>query len=313
MTSICIYGSVARHNQDVLSDKDALILFDGSDACRTQGNKWKSKGWSVATYTPQRLHKMADAGSLFVQHLKQEGLIVSDSGQVLSDILAGYSPKSDYSADIDQSVQALRLLEHVPEGLPLQYWSADLLYILIRNLGILRLANEGVYEFSFTAIAERLRNIEILNTNDIWVFAELRKAKSCYRSRQQLLHPILNVIEAALFVIEKICGVAIQRSHDLSFSSMNYDQAYFSIRQIEKEMLILNPNCREDGSRNAVEDLLWKIITDPRAYSWTIRSKQIELMQCFKSSIRFNENIYTKRGQIYCRKARAVSAVSKVS
>ena len=70
MTSICIFGSVARKDQDCLSDKDALILFDQSEDCKGQISRWKANNWSVATYTPSRLKKMADAGSLFVQRYK---------------------------------------------------------------------------------------------------------------------------------------------------------------------------------------------------------------------------------------------------
>ncbi len=282
MTSICIYGSVARRNQDALSDKDALIIFDNSDECRIQINNWKSRGWSVATYTESRLKKMAGAGSLFVQHLKQEGLIVSDNNHVLENILNGYTPKPDYSDDMALSAQALRLLEHVPDGLLLQYWSADLLHILIRNLSLLRLANAGIYEFSLATIAKQLKAIKVISTDDLWVFAELRKAKTFYRSRKLPLLPIPHVIEAALRVIEKICGVVLQRTNGISFSYVACEQSYFTIREIEKYLLILNPAYWIDGARSSEEMKLWKIITDPRAYSWVIKCKKDELVEMLR-------------------------------
>ncbi len=97
MAAICIYGSVARKDQDDLSDKDVLILFDGSNGYNKMKRKWADGGWSVASYTPKRLKKMANAGSLFVQHLKQEGLILEDTTGILNDILSAYEPKPDYS------------------------------------------------------------------------------------------------------------------------------------------------------------------------------------------------------------------------
>ena len=103
MPSVCIFGSVARKNQDSLSDKDALIIFDGSETCKELKRQWSGQGWSVVNYTDKRLTKMADAGSLFVQHLKQEGIILEDANNVLCDLLASYEPKEDYSDQIIES------------------------------------------------------------------------------------------------------------------------------------------------------------------------------------------------------------------
>ena len=276
MTSICIYGSVARKDQDRLSDKDALILFDGSAECKDQISRWKANNWSVATYTPIRLQKMADAGSLFVQHLKQEGLIVEDSTQVLSQILATYQPCTSYRSEIEKSMQGLALLEHVPQTVALEYWSADVLHVLIRNIGLLRLANEGVYLFSFQEIAKKLIQLKILHESDLYVFNELRMAKAAYREHKIHLKPLGQTIDNALRIVERLCGATLERSNTLDMSMPRFDQSYFNLRSIEK--VLLSYMGLPTGARrlSQAEARLWAYIQDPRAYSWSIKAGQKE-------------------------------------
>lgn len=286
MSSVCIFGSVARKDHDGLSDKDVMILFDGSDTSKELKKQWSDNGWSVANYTKKRLAKMSDAGSLFIQHLKQEGIILNDTNNVLNDLLISYSPKDNYSEHISESLAALRLLEHVPATHELGYWSADVLHVLIRNLGILKLANEGIYEFSFRGVAEQLVNLGKLATSDIEIFEELRMAKSFYRSGLLPLVPAHEVVEGGLRVITKLCGVSLERSHSLDFSTPKHDQPYFDLRAIEKILVAYNglpvPNT---SYSSPVEERIWRRVMNPRAYSWDVKTKQSELWQLLLESV----------------------------
>ena len=291
MTAICIYGSVARKDQDDLSDKDALILFDGSDRCRELKRKWTDGGWSVASYTPKRLKKMANAGSLFIQHLKQEGLILEDTTGILNDILSVYEPRPDYSADIIESLSALQLLERLPSSHELDYWSADVLHVLLRNLGILRLANEGLYEFSFHSIAQQLSNLQLIALEDIEVFEGLRAAKSAYRSGRLPISPAKNIVEDGLVVLEKIFGISLERSHTLDFIIPDHAQPYFNLRAMEKILVAYNGLPRSHRSAlSPSEKIIWSRVMDPRAYSWVVKTKQVDLWHLLLDSI----SSYTK-------------------
>lgn len=300
MTSICIYGSIARKDQDSLSDKDALILFDGSAKCQQLIRQWTIRGWSVANYTPNRLKKMANSGSLFIQHLKQEGLILEDPDSVLNDILSSYEPRSDYSAQIAESLSALQLLERLPFSHELNYWSADVLHVLLRNLGILRLANEGIYEFSFHGIAERLADIQLITREDLEVFDSLRSAKSAYRSGQLSATPINGIVEDGLRVIDKIFGVSLERSRTLDLSMPGLTQPYFNLRAMEKILIAYNglPQSRFLSLSNN-QNKIWTRVMDPRAYSWEIKTKQTDLWQLLMDSIgsssRINLHNYADR------------------
>lgn len=286
MTSICIFGSVARKDQDSLSDKDVLILFDGSDRCKQLKLQWTNWGWSVASYTPNRLKKMANAGSLFVQHLKQEGFILEDADGVLNGILSSYEPKPDYSTQITESISALRLLERVPLSHELDYWSADVLHVLLRNLGILRLANEGVYEFSFYNIAEKLIDLQLIAREDLEVFDGLRSAKSAYRSGQLPITPVIKIVEDGLGVLEKIFGVSLERSQTLDFAVPDHAQPYFNLRAMEKILVAYNGLPKSGYSAlSPSEEKIWRRVQDPRAYSWDVRAKQADLWQLLLNSI----------------------------
>ena len=286
MGSICIYGSVARKDQDDLSDKDVLILFDGSDRCKQLKRKWTDGGWSVASYTPKRLRKMAHTGSLFVQHLKQEGIILEDTNGILNDILSAYEPKADYSADIDESLSALELLERLPSSHELDYWSADVLHVLLRNLGILRLANEGIYEFAFHNIAQRLSGLQLIALEDLEVFDGLRAAKSAYRSGRLPIAPANTIVEDGLIVLEELFGVSLERSHTLDFMIPDHAHPYFNLRAMEKILVAYNglpTSYRSALSRS--EEKIWRRVMDPRAYSWEVRAKQADLWQLLLDSI----------------------------
>lgn len=286
MTAICIYGSVARKDQDNLSDKDALILFDGSDRCNQMKRKWTDGGWSVASYTPKRLKKMAIAGSLFVQHLKQEGLILEDTAGILNDILSAYEPKPDYTTEIIESLSALQLLERLPSSHELDYWSADVLHVLLRNLGILRLANEGIYEFSFHNIAKQLSGLQLIALEDLEVFDGLRAAKSAYRSGRLPIAPANKIVEDGLIVLEKIFDVSLERSHTLDFVIPDHAQPYFNLRAMEKILVAYNGLPRSNRSAlSPSEKKIWSRVMDPRAYSWEVKTEQADLWQLLVNSI----------------------------
>lgn len=292
MTSICIFGSVARKDQDGLSDKDVLILFDGSDKCKQLKRQWTDGGWAVASYTPSRLKRMANAGSLFVQHLKQEGLILEDTTGVLNDILSSYEPKPDYSAQITESISALQLLERLPLSHDLDYWSADVLHVLLRNLGILRLANEGIYEFSFHNIAEQLTGLQLIAPQDLEAFDGLRVAKSAYRSGRLPITPANKIIEDGLIVLEKLFDVSLERSHTLDFIIPDHIQPYFNLRAMEKILVAHNGLLKADLSAlSSRDEKIWRRVMDPRAYSWEIKTKQAGLWQLLMDSIGSSPNI----------------------
>ena len=113
VASICIFGSSARRNVDELSDKDVLIVSNDIDFLDAEKKKWAGRGWSVASYTVNRFENLINSKSLFIQHLKVEGLIVSDFGGWLERKLAAFVPKSSYMDECYRSVDLIRPIERL--------------------------------------------------------------------------------------------------------------------------------------------------------------------------------------------------------
>ena len=99
--AIAIFGSAARGDNDTFSDRDLLIVSDDRTSRREIRSKCESSGWSCTTYSWSRLQHAADQGSLFVQHLKQEAMIVADPSSHLAQLLAEFSTKGDYKRELN--------------------------------------------------------------------------------------------------------------------------------------------------------------------------------------------------------------------
>ncbi len=84
-SEIMLYGSVARGDATPHSDIDVLAL----------GPVQKSvlrDNLSITVYETKKLLRMAEAGSLFVLHLRLEGHLLKDSNGILKDILDAWQP-----------------------------------------------------------------------------------------------------------------------------------------------------------------------------------------------------------------------------
>lgn len=71
--SILIYGSSIRGNSDKYSDKDLLIVAEEYNVLNSLKDYYSQLGWSVSTYTYDKLNYLSINGYLFVKHLILEG------------------------------------------------------------------------------------------------------------------------------------------------------------------------------------------------------------------------------------------------
>ena len=178
MLAIYQFGSIARGDNDTLSDKDILIITDNLDALPNIRKSYQDSGYTVSYYSPRSFKKMASLGSLFVQHIKNEGLCITDQEGWMKDLLSSYKPKEDYTIEILNFSEILETTRRFNSKSSL--FCCDVLYIYLRNFAIMRAANSKKYIFSNKDISNYLS----ITFGKIYgdLYTTLRPLKATYRS-----------------------------------------------------------------------------------------------------------------------------------
>lgn len=195
--STMLFGSVARGDHSEGSDVDYLVISDEPN----MSIEYDLPKASTSRYTWAEFNELADKKMLFIQHLKQEGVILSDKNKRLEGILNSFSPKKSYRKDFETTQTLLKLLAVLPESDHSRLWYSDVLFVIFRNLMITNLADKGEYIFSPKALASSF-GPEVWNMMKI-----IREAKHAYR--QNLPHhcppcsfilQTIKTVAAALYV-----------------------------------------------------------------------------------------------------------------
>lgn len=269
--SVCIFGSAARGTADALSDKDVLIVTGNPCRRRQLTRKWAGDGWSVAAYSPNRIRAMARKGSLFVQHLKREGIIITDNRGWLANLLNSAEPKQSYEDDFLLAVQMIKPLQRLGFGYWPQLMAADLGFVFVRNAGIYALAERGVFEFGYERIVRGLVDIVGLTVAEVEILQRLRALKVAYRSRDHtLVH--LGDHSALLEVCAKVARTNVLPKVPEDAPVRLFPIRYATLRDIEARMIMQFDVGRLDqGGLGGDLSSVWKMVTTPREYSWAIR------------------------------------------
>lgn len=149
--AVMLYGSHARSTATERSDVDVLQLV------ATRPRTYAAGVVNVAAYRPTHLHALALSGSLFIQHLRSEGRVLSDPHGVLQRALSAYQPPASYRplvAELSIAASALDL----PSTELLRY-SAGLVRLgvyLVRTAGYVVAAERGILTFDPEELSSRL-------------------------------------------------------------------------------------------------------------------------------------------------------------
>lgn len=271
--SICVFGSSARANTDQLSDLDVLVVADDPRTAQATVDSWTSSGWSVSTYSRTRLLRVADAGSLFVKHLQQEGRIASDPSGWLQNTLDEFKLKECYRSDVEGALELAKPLERFIQtnanrdsGLV-----ADLSYVFMRNYGIYRCAVDGAYLFDYAAILEELQGVEKFSDSCRNGLMLLREGKHKYRSGEGSLGDSFAIGQTVDWLMEACPNLHLQglaRSSPVrSFSSQ-----YATLRDCEAAMSANGLSYTGGSTENSEREAIWRMIKNPRDYSWHVHN-----------------------------------------
>lgn len=270
--SEAIFGSSARGDIDHLSDRDFLIVDDDPKILRARAKTLKAEGISVAAYTFRKLESLAAKQALFVQHLRLEASIVTDRDGRLAAILSAFRPKENYDTEIDDNARLASLIATVPPGAKAELWAADVLYVTVRNFGVLWLAGRQRYVFAYDRILEALHEEGVLNATGVSNLRCFRFLKSLYRgdnyttvgTTHQKVSAALAGLPRGLF---PECSLTVSPRRALTESApANGSSAYLHVRDLEKRMLAARFLVGDDFDDPALAALNeW--IRDPRMYA----------------------------------------------
>lgn len=272
--SVCVFGSSARGSADKMSDRDVLIVSNDKDRRDNVVAQWHQKGWSTAVYSPTRLASMIAAGSLFIQHLRLEGIILEDNNGWLRGALNKAKPKSSYEKDALDSISLALPIERFEENSSIRnnLITADLAYVSTRNYGICYLADQGQLSFEYSQVVCRLGEHFKLDETEVSLLQSLRAGKAAYRGavecpRLQGSVGELRSVLSKLFVDRPM----EQIDHDLP--ARRLAGGYTMLRDFEASIVAELGRCPTEAELSAKGlNQIWKWVRDPRAYSWSVRN-----------------------------------------
>lgn len=146
--ALMVYGSQARGTALPGSDLDVLAVVDEGAGAYSVGRV------AVTAYTPAHLHGMAQASSLFILHLRTEGVVLEDASGVLERALSAYIPIEDFEAHRRQ-IRAVAAVLHVGADLFATHGQSlgRLGIYLLRTALYLNAAEAGRPDFDVRSVA----------------------------------------------------------------------------------------------------------------------------------------------------------------
>lgn len=150
-----LYGSCARGDAGAGSDIDVLQIVP------RRREPYEHGRIAVTAYTEGQLRRLAASGSLFVLHLREEGIVLSDPEGVLHDILRGLVPPNPVVITRDVGV-ASAILDVTEEQF--DFNSAGLTRVavfLLRTLAYVKCLEKGRAVFGLRAVSRTLHDARV--------------------------------------------------------------------------------------------------------------------------------------------------------
>lgn len=285
--SVCVFGSAARSSSDQLSDRDVLIVASDNRRRRSLLDHWRKSGWSVASYSPSRLLKMISAGSLFIQHLKLEGILVSDQNGWLQRALESAERKQCYMLDARASVSLAAPIERFASEtlVPHAPIVADLAYVALRNFGICYLADKGKLTFDYYEIVDSIGSDFGLGEREMRLARSLRAGKAAYRGFGNG-DEISGTVDELRSLLSRFFVQRPLRKIQREVPVRDLGSGYAVLRDFEA---VVESGLREDHveRRTALPQRkgIFNWIRNPRSYAWEVRNLSVDDVERIRTQL----------------------------
>lgn len=175
------FGSSKRGDLDATSDRDVLLIGDNWRDLIEEKELHTKKGHSVTCFTRDRVSYLVSTGNLFFKHIKDEGVLVSGSQEKYNRLMAAWSPATSYVDEIEQNLDILEVLSYTPRSQWGMLVAIDIIISSVRNILIRRLADLGMYIFSWESVMETAADLGQIRNIDIELYLLSRRIKNLYR------------------------------------------------------------------------------------------------------------------------------------
>lgn len=294
LSSLALFGSAARGDYDHFSDRDLLVVSDDAKTLRELKYEYDSVGWSCTTYSWNRLKDAADRGSLFVQHLKQEAKILSDTSQRLAHLLDDFSAKVCYKREVNEVALLIgNLVQYLPACNAGPMWTLDVLSVGFRSLAVTNLANNGIYAFSDSGLADGLSLTGVVSKEEAHRFRALRRYKSLYRRGVIVGHIGWADIFEWIELIDKTFALGVdsrcvqaREVVELALQDFSTGRSssgwYERCRRLESALWTLEPRFKKQRTEFIEQrDGLLRLIQSPSNYAWHFTAGYAEIQERF--------------------------------
>ena len=221
-------------------------------------------------------------GALFIQHLKQEALVIRDVDDRLKHEVSLFVPKPSYGSEIEETVRLITSATSCVFTAIERAWASDVLAVAVRNLAILTLAERGRYLFDYDAVISVYADINRLGSVERELLSRLRIYKCLYRSGN--FDHILPKYD-----FENICSILSKSTDGSHFSDFNMRNPfsypsdltpYLSQRLVERDLITSVPLSSVDQEKYAqVSARVRKKLVKPRDYGWEFSSPVSKIWQ----------------------------------
>lgn len=278
MASICLFGSQARRTADRWSDHDVLVISDDVDNAADFARSFVSDKSNVMAISKSQLIDMSQCGSIFLQHLKQEAIIIVDKDKFLERNLNEFMPHGRY--EVKATIAAAQLLNvtHVQGH---NYWQnmclADILYVLMRNMLILRNASNGRYIFDYSSLIIDCSRRLGIDGNQMSALMRLRVMKHHYRVRHIELHNV-GILRGSMQTCQAIAESILGEFGSIHHSEADIEDEYFSMRRTELALMeVCDPRVLDSIEPDQPGFFEWQAIRNPSGYPRPRRIGKIEI------------------------------------
>lgn len=297
MEAVVLFGSQVSGGSDIRSDQDLLVVCDINKK-KSKIKKYTDLGYSVSIYSDKQLFLMKEHGSLFLQHLKLESLILQDENNLFKKFISTCIITHPSDKELKSCVNSIINSLQCPISSELSWWHADYLYVLSRDYFIKYFAKTDRLIFNINKLSKAIKGEFNLSQSEVDTLLKLRKAKSLYRSNNKTPQSMTRIVNDWSATLSKMLKFTIPNRYDVDFyiyyrKINSFESPYELLRYVES-LKIAAPSIHCETEK---EIIINKLITKPNNYSSTsVRGKDflISYLQEFRQKANKSLNSTTK-------------------